>query len=166
MKKLPRIKVSDINLEPVTEKALITTIDTFRFIHEENSSYVTVVVGEEDYDFLDEIEISNQKLTTTGLEFVALAWISEHVEVTEVNKLEGIEMKERIKQLEEKVAELEGQVQEQPKEYQPKGLIYVTGKQHLKKGTIFELSDEVDKAISQYVPDGYIAYLHIIEIPN
>lgn len=75
-------------------------------------------------------------------------------------------MKERINQLEKRMAELEGRVQEQPKEYQPKGLIYVSGRQYLNKGTPLELSIEVDKVVSQYVPSGYIAYLHITEIPD
>ena len=87
MKILPQVKVESINLDIVTEKALITSVDTFRFIHEENSNYVTVVIGEENYDFLDEIELEYLDnafdMSVGRLEEIALGWIFGHVEIME-----------------------------------------------------------------------------------
>ena len=74
-------------------------------------------------------------------------------------------MEEKIKMVEKNLAELES-APEQPTKYEPKGLIYVTGKQYLKKGTSLELMDDVDKTLLQYMPKGYIAYLHIVEVTD
>lgn len=81
---LPQIKVTDINLDTVTEKALITTIDVFRFTHEENSHYVRVdYLGADEYDFLDEIEISEHDICAKDLERIAINWIFRHVELVD-----------------------------------------------------------------------------------
>lgn len=81
MNNLPRIKVSDINLEPVTEKVLITTIDVFGFMYREGCRYVDVFIGDDDPDYIDEISVKASSLTVTELEKIALKWMEEPVEL-------------------------------------------------------------------------------------
>ena len=81
MKLYPQIKITHLNLEPVTEKALITTIDIFGFMYREGYGYVDVFIGDDDPDYVDEIDIESNIVTATDLEKIALKWMAEHVKL-------------------------------------------------------------------------------------
>ena len=81
MKPYPQIKITHLNLELVTEKALITTIDIFGFMYREGYEYVDVFIGDDDPDYVDGINIETNTLTAAELESISLKWMSEHVKL-------------------------------------------------------------------------------------
>lgn len=78
------IKTTHIDLRVQTNKALITYIDNFSFIHEEKNNIVSVKMqDDENYLLIDEIMVDPNNFTDRDLERVALNWIFRNVEIVE-----------------------------------------------------------------------------------
>lgn len=84
MRLLPTVRVSDINLAVISNQALITTIDIFRFVYKEHDFYISVELEcSEGYEPLDDINVFGIDIEVKDLERMALNWIFKHVELVE-----------------------------------------------------------------------------------
>ncbi|QEK12615.1 ubiquitin [Crassaminicella thermophila] len=82
------IKTKDMNFEIFTGTMLYITIDTFRFIFDEDTFYLTVEIENNgEFEFLEEVELDEAIVNHNDLKRVALNWVFKNVEI--VKELES-----------------------------------------------------------------------------
>jgi hypothetical protein len=86
-----KIKTAYINLNVNTGTMIYVDIDTFRFLYDEETVYLTVQIEENgSYEFLDEVELAEDEIIIdhNDLKRVALNWIFDNVKIVKEKDLD------------------------------------------------------------------------------